>query len=226
MTDHAMPDFVDALEQRLRDRATAGRAHTQSARRWPARHGVTIALAVSGALVVMLVVFALPNHRDTSADGKPLILRTAAVPAPSIIAELQRGVSARAVLGPDAHLTDARPVKAFGSIAYVVTGDAGWCLVVPDPAIAPSANYRSRTGVTCSKLADVYRYGISLIVGHNALAAVPQGVPDPTVTSKDGTVRELKPTEQGVVVVEDIPSGSVFTLYAKDRSQRSLHAPD
>jgi hypothetical protein len=224
MTDHAMPDFVDALEQQLRDIATAGRAQRHSARRWPARHGVTIALAVSGALVAMLVAFALPNRRDTRVDGKPLILQTAAVVAPSIIAELQKGVSVRAVLGPDAHLTEARPVKAFGSFAYVVTGDLGWCLVVPDPAIAASADYRSRTGVTCSKLADVYRYGISLVVGHDALAAVPQGVPHPTVTSKDGVVRELKPTEQGVVVVEDIPSGSVFTLYAKDRSQRSLHA--
>jgi hypothetical protein len=120
-------------------------------------------------------------------------------------------------------MTAARPVKAFGSTAYVVTGDAGWCLVVPDTSIDAIGDSRSR-GVTCGRRADVYRYGISLIVGRNALAAVPQGVPDPTVTSKDGTVRELKPTAQGVVVVEDIPSGSVLTLYAKDHSQRSLQA--
>jgi hypothetical protein len=217
MTDHVMPDFVDALEQRLRETSTAARSQKSRAPRWLSRRGMTTTLAIGGACVAIVAALAVSERQDARVYGKPLILQTAAVEVPSIIDELQRGVSVRAVLGPDARLTDARPVKAFGDTAYVVTGDAGWCLVVPDPAIAPNGDARSGRGVTCS-------YGISLIVGHNALAAVPQGVPNPTVTSKDGTVRALEPTDQGVVVVEDIASGSVFTLYDKDRTQRSLHA--
>jgi hypothetical protein len=224
MTENAMPDFVDALEHHLRDLATTHRGHQPRNRSQRARHGITIALAVSGALAAVLVAVGIPSHRDNRADGKPLILQTAAVEAPGIIDQLQNGVSVRRVLGPNASLTDARPVEAFGSVAYVATGEAGWCLVIPDPSISASVDYRGRTGVTCSRTADVYRYGISAIVGHNALAAVPQGVPNPTLTSKDGTTRELKPTDQGVVVIEDIPSGSVLTLYARDHTQRSLHA--
>jgi hypothetical protein len=224
MTDQVMPDFVDALEQRLRHRSTAPRSQKRRTRRWFPRRGMTTTLAIGGACVAIVAALAVSERQDARVYGKPLILQTAAVEVPSIIDELQNGASVRAVLGPNARLTDARPVKAFGDTAYVVTGDAGWCLVVPDPAIAPNGDARSGRGVTCSRLADVYRYGISLIVGHNALAAVPQGVPNPTVTSKDGTVRALEPTDQGVVVVENIPSGSVFTLYDKDRTQRSLHA--
>lgn len=222
MTEALMPDAVNALEQRLRHEATAGRAPEPDRRLWPRRAALVIPFVVVGAL--LLVFLLSPTSPQGVRDEAPLILQTAAVRVPSVIDDLQRGATVPAVLGPNARLTDARPVHALGSTAYVVTGDEGWCLVVPDPALTSASDHRTATGVTCSRLAHVERYGISMIVGHNALAAIPQGVPNPTVTFRDGALRELKPTDQGVVAVDDLPSGSVFTIYAKDRSEVSLHS--
>ena len=225
MNDNPMPDFVETLERRLRRHAAGEEPDIRSQPTRRARPRITVALAASFALAALIVGITMSRDEGPRAFGKPLILRTATVQAQSIIDEVQSGHGVRVVLGADARLTDARPVPAFGGIAYVITGDKGWCLVAPDEALDRTADPARSGGLTCRRLADVYRYGIALIVGHNAIAAVPQGVPDPTMTTRDGAVRHLKPSPQGVVTVEDSPSGSALTLYADDDTTSTLHVP-
>jgi hypothetical protein len=232
MTDAVMPDFVDALEGRLRQEASAGVPARRPRR---ARPRITVALAVvsSVALVALVVAIATSSSRDADRradhrprlDATPLILRTATTDAQRIIDEVQSGMSVRLVLGPDARLTAARPVPAFGGTAYVLTGHQGWCLTAPDDALDPTGDPARRGGLTCQKLATVYRFGIPLAVGHNAIAAIPQGVAAPTLTTPDGTVRRLTPSAQGIVLVDHGPRGSVLTLYARDGATRTLHLP-
>jgi hypothetical protein len=126
--------------------------------------------------------------RDTPAraDARPLILKTAAVDVQDVIDAVQSGGTVRHVLGANATLTEARPISAFGSVAYMLTGDRGWCLVAPDDALSPTANPVRTGGLTCQTLDSIYRFGIALIVGHNLIAALPQGVPAPTLTDRDG----------------------------------------
>jgi hypothetical protein len=228
MTDTAMPDFVDALEQRLREQAGGGRSAVASRRR--ARPRITLALVAAGSCAVVALVVGVAtssHHEDRRADRRPrderpLILRT---DAQNVLDEVQSGTSVRLVLGPEARLTGARPVRAFGGTAYVLTGDRGWCLTAPDDALDPTADPARRGGLTCQKIATVYRFGIPLIVGHNAIAAIPQGVPAPTVTAPDGTIRRLRPSAQGIVLVEHGRPGSVLTLYARDGASNTLHFP-
>jgi hypothetical protein len=226
--DNLMPDFVDALEQRLRHHANEESSPSPSRRPRPR---IALVLAAAGsvaavALIVGLTTSSRPEDRRADSkpvDGRPLILKTAAVDAQNVIDEVQSGNLARLVLGADVRLTDARPVPAFGGISYVITGDKGWCLVAPDDAIDLKADPARRGGLTCQTRAVIDRFGIALIVGHNAIAAVPQGVPAPTLTAADGTIRHLKPSDQGIVTVEDGPSGSVLTLYATDGASNALH---
>ena len=71
----------------------------------------------------------------------------------------------------------------------------------------------------------MYRYGIALGVGDNVVAAIPDGAKRPTVTSPDGSTRDLEPSSQGVVSATDLPAGSSLTLYAADGSTRTLRLP-
>jgi hypothetical protein len=228
MTDAVMPDFVDALERRLREEASAEVPARRSRR---ARPRITVALAVVSGLVLVALVVAIATSpprdegRTPRATTTPLILRTATIDAQRVLDEVQSGMSVRLVLGPDARLTAARPVAAFGGTAYVLTGDQGWCLTAPDDALDPTGDPARTGGVTCQRLATIYRFGIPLGLGHNAIAAIPKGVPSPTLTAPDGTIRRLTPSAQGIVLVDHGPPGSVLTLYARDGASRALHLP-
>jgi hypothetical protein len=234
MTDTVMPDFVDALERRLRQEASAAVPARRPRR---ARPRITVALAVVSGLALVALVVAVATSSSPRDGGRgradrthptattPLILRTATTDAGRVLDEVQHGMSVRLVLGPDARLTAARPVAAFGGTAYVLTGDQGWCLTAPDDAIDPTGDPARTGGLTCQKLATVYRVGIPLVVGSNAIAAIPQGVRAPTLTTPDGTVRRLTPSAQGVVIVEHGQPHSVLTLYARDGTPHTLHFP-
>lgn len=226
-----MPDFVSSLEQRLRESAlTQGCAEQTTHRshfpRWAPRLAVPLAASVAVAAVIYAFIASDDTH-VTRAYGKPLILRTATVDASVVTHQLQRGLSARLALGTDARLTAARPISAFGGTAYLVTGDTGWCLTAPDPAMSDSqtSDPTRRGAVTCARNADVYRYGIALAVGDNVIAAIPQGVKNPTLTAPDGTSRQLSPSDQGVVVAEREPAGSRLTLYDINEVERVFRLP-
>jgi len=220
MTDPLMPDVVDQIEQRLRQEARRPKA-----RSWTPPLAVTAAL---GAAVACLVLVLAVRGEDRGPRSRPveagslLILRTAAVSAPEVIQQLERGGTVRAVLGAGAQLDQARPVPAFGNTAYVVSGPRGWCLTLPDASLATSGSAYQSSGVTCRRTADVYRTGMVLAVGQRVLAVVPEGTRSPTLASRSGQVRELKPSDQGVVAIEDGPPGWLFTAYGKDGSQLSL----
>jgi hypothetical protein len=150
-----------------------------------------------------------------------LILGEQPTDAAEVIKRLQNGMSVRLTLGMDARLTTARTIEAFGSTAYVVTGPSGWCLAAPDPKLSGDA---LRTGgVTCARSAQVYRYGITLAVGGNLIAALPANAKPPTLTSPDGSQQTLRPSDLGIVTAQVEESGSVFTLYGEDGSERTLH---
>jgi hypothetical protein len=228
MTENTlMPDFADALERRLREIATAtGQGPRSRASLRPRR--LVIAGLACGALAAAIVALAAGDRDGVeTAYGKPLILATAPVDAAKVLGEIQDGLTVRLALGADATLTAARPIPAFGGTAYVLTGDAGWCLTAPDPAMpSPATADPARSGaVTCAKRADVYRYGIALGVGNNVIAAIPDGAREPTVTSPDGSTRALEPTSQGVVSAVELPARSSLTLYASDGSTRTLRLP-
>lgn len=207
-----MPDFTDALEARLRGAA-------ERPRRRLARRGPRFALATAAvAAAVALAVVATTDRHGPVAYGKPLILATPAVAADDVIDRLEHGLTAMVVFGDHLRLTEARPVPAFGGTAYVVTGPDGWCLTAPDPA---ADHPQEESGVTCMRTPDVYAYGIALGIGTNVVAALPQGAKDPTVRLPDGTARDLQPSDQGVVVAENLPPGSVLVLYAADGSERT-----
>lgn len=221
MTDPLMPDLVDAVERRLREHAV---------RRQKARSRTPpLALAAAlGAAVACLVVALAARTGDRGPStpalgaGPPLILRTAAVSAPAIIRQLERGGSVAAVLGAGARLDEARPVRAFGNTGYVLSGPRGLCLTLPDPSLPTRGDAYRSSGVTCRRTADVYRTGMILAVGQRVLAVVPRGARNPTLTSRNGQTKELRPTEQGVVAVEDGPAGWLFTVYGRDGSRSSL----
>ncbi len=228
MTENTlMPDFADALERRLSEMATAtGRGPRLRASVRPRRLAVA---SLACAALAAAIVATTTGHRDgiESAYGKPLILVTAPVDATKVLDEIQNGLTLRLALGADATLTAARPVPAFGGTAYVMTGEAGWCLTAPDPAMpSPATADPARSGaVTCAKTADVYRYGIALGVGNNVIAAIPDGAKQPTVSSPDGSTRTLEPTSQGVVSAAELPARSALNLYASDGTTRTLRLP-
>ncbi|HEU4973800.1 MAG TPA: hypothetical protein VFT50_01825 [Baekduia sp.] len=183
------------------------------------------------SVALLVLVFGLAaalRHGGSRADhssvaSEPRILETATADVQRLIDEVQDGMTVRMVLGPDAHMTAARPVPAFGGVAYVITGDKGWCLVAPDDALDSRSDPARHGAITCQTLAMTYRFGIPLIVGHSAIAVIPQGVPAPTVTAPDGAIRRLTPSEQGVVLVDNGQPGSKLSLYARDGDSISLH---
>jgi hypothetical protein len=227
MTDPIMPDFVDALEARLRVAATTVTSASAPAvaapvhrRSWSlvrlsrARLAAGTALCAA-AVVAFLVLSASDDRRTPAAYGRPLILSTPPVDASQ---HLARGVTMLLAFGPNAKIESARPFPASGGTGYLVKSDKGWCLSAPDPA---AANPDRERGVTCAPTSVFYRYGISLSIGPHFVAAIPQGVAEPTVTLPDGTVQHLKPSDQGVVAT-DAPVGAVIRLHAADGSVRAM----
>lgn len=226
MSQDPMPDFTAALEQRLRETAQQqalphSSKQARGSRRW--RIALPAATAI-GLTAAALVVLASNGTSTSAAYGKPRILLAEPVSAPQVVAQLQEGMSVKLALGAEATLQEARSVPAFGGTAYVVTGDAGWCLAAPDPAMpdVASANPARSGVVTCARTADVYRYGLYLGVGNNFIVALPDNAKPPTLRSPRGQARPLEPDEHGVVIGENVESGSTLTVYGPDDSTRSI----
>ncbi|WP_210491376.1 hypothetical protein [Patulibacter sp. SYSU D01012] len=243
MTRHAgtMPDFVEALETQLRGLAAAPTASAADAaapdvapaatpaarasvarrsgraRGWgrPARRRLALGFAVAVVAGTAGVVVPGLGGDTEPAYGRPRILEAPIVDATRA---LERGMSVRTVLGAGARLDRARAVPVPGGDAYLVGGDRGWCLSVPDAA-APDP--KASRGVTCVRADEFDRVGISGMLGQLLVAAIPQGVPAPTLQRRSGAVVPLHPSRYGVVVVR-VPRGGSVTLYATDGTTRRL----
>ena len=222
MSNRPLPDFTDALEQHLRSLVESPQRHGSApTRRFQRLRTRRVSLAAATALAATATALLVVSQNETTvAYGKPAILREAPTPAPEVIAQLERGISTRLVLGPNAQLTEVRSIVAFASTAYVVTGPDGWCLVVPDPKLGDDA--LKSGAVSCTRISDVYRYGIALAVGDNLLAALPDHATAPTLTGPDGTKQTLRPSALGIVVADHVAAGSVLTLFGEDGSERHL----
>lgn len=224
MNQDLMPDFTAALEQRLREAAEphplpVSPKQPRGRRQW------RIAMPAAATALTAVALLVMTNGGDSSsiAYGKPRILLADPVSAPQVLAQLQQGMSVNLTLGPGAKLEEVRTVSAFGGTAYIATGDAGWCLAAPDPAMPDVANANpARSGVvTCARTADIYRYGLYLGVGNNFIVALPDNAKFPTLRGSDGQARELEPDDRGVVIGENVPSGSTLTVYGPDGSTRN-----
>lgn len=224
MTNDLMPDFSDSLDSRLRQVAEVTAEEDRAAVAGPRRVLRLAAPALVAAAVLLAVAIGTGNDGTPPAYGEPLILKAPTVANDEIVRQLQQGVSVRMTLGDGARLHTARAIPAFGGTAYLVTGDVGWCISAPDPALLDvGTGDPAREGaVTCSRLADIYRYGLYIGVGSNALVALPANATPPVLETSDGRTRELTPNDQGVVVIERAPADSVLTLFGPDGSTRSL----
>jgi hypothetical protein len=223
---HVMPDFTDRLEQQLRSAALAGGASPRRRRRGAAfrlqvRHA-RLAAAGAACLAIALVavlVSGLSDHATPRAYGKPLLLQTPTVDATT---QFENSTYAAESLGPGARFDHAYPITVFGGTAYVVSGDRGWCMSVPNPGL-PDEHYPS--AVTCTTNAQFLSDGIAVLVGSSYLAALPQGVKDPVVQRPGSTPEELEPSGQGVVVATGLPSGTSITSYSTSGAPTTITVP-
>jgi hypothetical protein len=208
----AMHDYLAALELRLKSEAVhagAGRTRTL-ARRRPA---IAVAIVFAVVLPAVLVVGSLGGQAPR-AYGKPAILQTAPVAVP---AALKGHLAFNLAAGPRSTPLEARPIPAFGGTAYLLSGKDAWCLSAPDPAAGEPDIER---GVTCTRTSEFLKLGISLLVGNHYIAAIPQGVDDPTLRHADGSTETLHPDEQGVVVVDPLSAGDTVSLHGTDGHTR------
>jgi hypothetical protein len=152
------------------------------------------------------------------AHGEPLVLQA---PLAVLPAQARPGISARMVLGPEsARITRGHEIPTAAGPAYLYGDATGRCLSAPDPAADDPATER---GVTCVPAATFARFGISLTIqgrdgGGTYVAAIPQGVANPTVRT-GGATRELRPTNFGVVAVSTA-TRAVVTLFDRSGARR------
>ncbi len=216
MSDEAiMSDYLDALEVRLRARVRLQLAGASVGPRRSSRRRLAVVALGVGVAVAIAVVLLAHDTKAPPAFGAPLVLRSHPVDnreAQTIIDHLNHGITALMLFHGQVHFNEARPFPVTSGTAYLVTGDNGVCLSAPDPA-SPQPDLER--GVTCTHRSDFLRHGIQLAVGLSYVAAVPQGVPTPTLTDADGTVTPLPPNAQGVVSL-DLKSGQSVTIYGPD----------
>lgn len=196
MSRHSpMEDFVADLERRLTGAAVLPAAASTSARWGLGRTCVTrrvVALGLSAAVLAVAIVGVAGSSGQTSpaAYAQWKILQTRPV---------------------DARFDAARPIPSkFGTI-YFVASDRGWCMVAPDPlTMFPDV------GVSCVPGDRFANEGLILGLGASFYAVLPDGMRLPTLRAPDGEERTIQPNEQGVVIAEDLPKGSVVTTFDRD----------
>lgn len=210
-----MPDFTDALERDLRTEA-ANLAAAASLRRSRRRRATLAAGLAIAAGTVAVVVSSLGSSTEPAYAG-PLIVKAPQVDAPQVARQMERGLMAQTTLGGDVHFDQVREIATDAGPAYLVGGTKGWCLTVPDAA---SPNPSQERGVTCATPAQFNRIGLSLSVGGRYVAALPQGVRNPTLKRTSMSTTELTPSKYGVVSLAVRP-GDVVTMYSTSGTPRA-----
>ena len=112
-------------------------------------------------------------------------------------------------LGPDVRFDQVREVGTAAGPAYVAGGPAGWCITVPDAA---SPNPALERGVACATPAEFQRIGLSVSVGGQFVAALPQDVRRPTVRRNGQRPESLHPSKYGVISLR-VKRGDTVTLF-------------
>lgn len=207
-----MPDYLSALERDLALRAEYSRSA-------PFRFAGGLKrpiVALAATLVFAAIGLAVAEiGSESPAYGQPRVLRIDAVDVPP---PLRNGLALQLAAGWNATLTEARPIRAFGSTAYLLSGEDAWCLVAPDPdAARPSVE----PVVSCVRTSEFMRIGVSVSAGTHYIAAIPQGVEPPTLTTSDGREMSLRPNQYGVVIVDGVRPGSTITLHPTNGKPRS-----
>lgn len=231
-----MPDFADALERHLRQAAAeaalavpavAGPAASRRrAVRGPVGGFLRRPLAVAGslavvvAIVVAVLLFSSSGTNTPRAFGAPLVLRTPLIVLPEIA---KPGGSAELILGPGASkITQGHAVPTPYGTAYVYGDDRGQCINAAGPG-APDP--RDARGVTCVTGEQFRSSGIVLWVGTDDaalfIAALPQGVRNPTVSYSGGPEQELRPSDIGVVTVSASEPAVVTTYDVEGHARRT-----
>lgn len=204
----AMPDFAEILERDLRTEAT--RLAGTSPRRSLLRPRAALAGGLMVGAVAAAVFGASLWSGPAPAYAGPLIVTATAVDAPHVAREMERGLTAQYMFGPDVHFDQVREIDTPGGRAYVAGGAHGWCISVPDAA---SPNPARERGVACAKQADFERIGLSVSVGGQYVAAIAQGVREPTLRRAGQQQSEsLHPSRFGVVSL-GVKTGDTVTLY-------------
>ncbi|MDO9410734.1 MAG: hypothetical protein Q7T67_20135, partial [Patulibacter sp.] len=179
-------------------------------------------LAAVGSLGVVAVVLAVvlvlalggSGPGSTPAFGAPLVLRTPLVELPE---GSRPGSSAEIFIGPDStRITRGNRIPTPAGPAFLYGDERGRCLTAPVPGV-PRPQFER--GVTCVSGADFRRTGIAGWIGGedraSYIAAVPQGVRNPTVSYSGGPPRELVPSDIGVITVQTTEP-TVVTRYDVD----------
>lgn len=221
----ALNDHLVDLERDLKARAVAAPS-LQSAGRWRLPHAVlpvagaavarplvAVPVVVAGAIAFAVIAGVFAGNAPP-AYGQPAILDTPAMEVPP---QMRGGLALELAVGPGSTLDEARPFDTSAGTGYLLSGGDAWCLSAPDPDADRPA---SEPGVGCVRTAEFMRIGLAIVVGRHYVAAIPRGVDSPTVTSPDGTQRDLQPDEFGVVATTLEPGDSV-TRYDIDGRKRT-----
>jgi hypothetical protein len=216
MTDHpaVMPDFADHLERDLRAEASCLVEGTPRTRR-RARSAVTLAGGLAFGGVAALAIISSLGHSSPAYAG-PLIAKAPQADAPQVAERMATGLTARNVLGADVHFDQVRKVATSAGPAYAVGGAQGWCLTVPDAA---SPNPSQERGAACASTTEFDRIGLSVQVGGQYVAVLPQDVRDP-VLRRAGSANDLVPSRYGVVSVA-VKAGDTVTMFDTSGRPRS-----
>ncbi|HEU4976505.1 MAG TPA: hypothetical protein VFT50_15540 [Baekduia sp.] len=205
-----MPDYLRVLELELRRQALVSSRVSRRRLRW--RRPALIPV-IAGLIITAVLLNAGSMGSGMRAYAYARILDTPAVPLPGYLA---RGFALVPGGAPQGRLDEARPISAVVG-ATVLTGDAIWCLSVPDAAAVAGP------GFSCVQSSEFFRFGISIAVGHQYVAVLPTGVRNPTLT-RNGVTVTLRPDRQGVIAVNDFHHGDTITLYSVDGKARPDHA--
>lgn len=221
---------VPALREALQDAAQRRYGRRRRARRL-LRFAVPVAVAALAAWIVLGSSAPAPEQ-ETVATPTPTVytLKVTPLPTPEPITGPPLVVRARPLDDADALFKDHGGTsngtleRAWttpgmqGEDAHVFLFRRGEqrCLSVPDPLTTEPGD----RGVTCSP-ADVFeRFGVSLTIGSNYAAVVPDPERKPIYRHADGTREPLEPTD-GLVALARTEPGSAVALYAPDGKRRT-----
>jgi hypothetical protein len=176
----------------------------------PDREAVATATPAATPTVYTVKVTLLPTPEVN--DGPPVVVRPQALEDAEALFAAEGGTSngtlERAWSTPD---MQGRQAHVF----LFRRGDQR-CLSVADPLGAEPGD----RGVSCSPPDIFERFGVSVTVGSNYAAVVPDPTRRPLYRHADGTREHLDPVE-GLVALARTEPGSAVALYAPDGKRRT-----
>ncbi|MEV4419982.1 hypothetical protein AB0L40_08400 [Patulibacter sp. NPDC049589] len=201
--------------------AITAQAAANRPRRHRHRRPMAIAVAVAVVLAVVFVVSLGSSGPGgpSRAQASAAILRTPPIDGRRLPA--LRDLVGR--IGTVERLRRVWAAPALGGQIYLAHGDGVWCLSVPDRATDHPDVERA---VGCTTDREFDRIGISLTLGSDFVAVLPDGVTRPTTKRPGGRARPVTPSSEGVVALRDLPAKTVVTVTGTDGAHRRLAIAD